>query len=1049
MMVLSVNQSRWRKHNNGQEPIVNQKDTLIAIRRIEQFYRRATAAIVKKAVTLEAAYAVASEPVKFIERTKLSYIPIKTGEIWGRTWESAWFRLVGTVPTDWNGKTVVAQLDLGGEGLVYLPDGKALQGITNGSVFDTEFGRDIVRLYDSCSGGELVELWVDATASGLFGMFCDLDPGPEATNRYGYYEARVNAIRLGLFDTNMWHLTLDLRVLLGLIKSLPEKSVRRARIIRTAIMGLNEYAKSGNIPGVYREILAPELVKQTSASSLSVTAVGHAHIDTAWLWPVSETIRKCARTFATQLALLERYPGYVFGASQPQHYDFVKNFYPDLYERIKQAVADGKWELQGGMWVEADCNVTGGESLVRQLLHGKNFFKDEFGVDVDNLWLPDVFGYSAALPQILRKSGINYFLTQKLSWNQINEFPYHTFMWEGIDGSEVLAHFPPENTYNSQLLPESLVAAQNQFKENDYIDEFISLFGVGDGGGGPKEEYLQMGMRMANLEGAPRVRFGSAKEFFHRLDSYRNAIPKWVGELYLELHRGTLTTQAYVKWANRRLEHQLRALEMLSSCLPINRYPQMRINDIWKTVLINQFHDIIPGSSIWRVYKVTQVQYREALQKCEAILSDVSSELFESDPNAITLFNSLHYPYEGAVELPEEWKDSGVKDETGQILPAQIEHDRVIVQVTVEPYSFLTLTKTAASPPGPLLVKGLVLENTLVRYEFNADGNVIRCFDKELGTDIIIPEQPGNVLTLYEDRPNDWDAWDVDAFYRDVPLETARAERVMPGPSGEVRQGIKFLYRLSQSRIEQTVWLGKTFKRLDFVTRVDWHEKHRMLRVAFPVTVRANEATFDIQYGFLKRKTHRNTTWEQACFEAVGHRYADLSDWNHGVALLNDCKYGYRVENGLLDLNLLRSPNYPDPDADQGEHRFIYSLLPHAGDLVHSNVMAEAARLNQGLTVLKGVRAVDDIFPVRLKGEGLSLEVVKKAEKESSLIIRVVETRGGNSCGQLMVTAKGAYLEETNLLEWTSGEVISADQPVEIKLTPFEIRTYKLKYNTD
>ncbi|MDD3732327.1 MAG: alpha-mannosidase 2c1, partial [candidate division Zixibacteria bacterium] len=458
---------------------MNQKDTLIAIRRIEQVYHRATAAIVKEAVALEAAFAVSSEPVKFIERTKLSYIPIKTGEIWGRTWESAWFRLVGTVPADWSGKTVVAQLDLGGEGLVYLPDGKALQGITNGSVFDTEFGRDIVRLHDSCSGGEPVELWVDATASGLFGMFCDLDPGPKATNRYGCYDARVNVIRLGLFDTDMWHLTLDLRVLLGLIKSLPEKSVRRARIIRTAMTGLNEYAKSGNIPCVYREILAPELTKQASASSLSITAVGHAHIDTAWLWPVSETIRKCARTFATQLALMERYPGYVFGASQPQHYDFVKNSYPELYLRIKQAAADGKWELQGGMWVEADCNVTGGESLVRQLLHGKNYFKDEFGVDVDNLWLPDVFGYSAALPQILRKSGIAYFLTQKLSWNQINEFPYHTFIWQGIDGSEVLAHFPPENTYNSQLAPESLVAAQNQFKENDYIDEFISLFGVG------------------------------------------------------------------------------------------------------------------------------------------------------------------------------------------------------------------------------------------------------------------------------------------------------------------------------------------------------------------------------------------------------------------------------------------------------------------------------------------------------------------------------------------------------------------------------------------
>jgi alpha-mannosidase len=1025
---------------------VNHKDTLIAIRRLEQFNRRAVQNIIADSTPLAMTFARSADPVRFDKRTGLSYNPIQSGATWGQTWESAWFHLTGVIPDSWRGKSVVAHLDLGGEGLVFLPSGTILQGITNGSVFDTEFGRDIVRLFDTCDGGERIELWVEAAANGLFGMFCDLDPGPQSTNRYGFYDAKVNAARLGIFDNDMWELTLDLRVLLGLVKSLPEKSVRRARIIAAAVEGLNDFARSGDNPCVFRDILKRELSKPASASSLSVTAVGHAHIDTAWLWPVKESIRKCARTFATQLDLIDRYPDYIFGASQAQHYAFVKEHYPELYKRVKVAVKAGRWEIQGGMWVEADCNLTGGESLVRQILHGKNFFRDEFGVDIDNLWLPDVFGYSAALPQILRRSGIKYFLTQKLSWNQINDFPHHTFKWRGIDGSEVLTHFPPENTYNSQLAAESLVTAQDNFKENDYIDEFISLFGVGDGGGGPKEEFIEMGMRMANLEGAPRVHFGSARDFFHRLDNHCDQVPTWVGELYLELHRGTLTTQAFVKWANRRLEHKLRALEMLCSCLPIERYPQARLDAVWKTVLINQFHDIIPGSSIWRVYRVTHEQYRDALNECDAITAEVARLLLAPNPDSITVFNSLHYSYEGAVVLPEGWGQCSVKDPDGHPVPAQNESGRIVIHVSVPPYSFASFTKaatTVASPPPP---SGLTLENDLVRYEFSPQGTLLKCLDKETSAEIVTPDQPGNVLTMYEDRPNDWDAWDVDVFYQQTPLETAEVTAIEPLPSGGVRQGICFRFRIGQSTIEQLIFLGSSSKRLDFDTTVDWKEKHRMLRVAFPVTVRSDSASFDIQYGYLGRSTHRNTSWEQAKFEVVGHRYADLSDHDHGVALLNDCKYGYRVENGLLDLNLLRSPNYPDPDADQGEHHFTYSLLPHAGDLVHSDVMSQAAQLNQGLMIFDGFISKGSSIPATVVGEGISLEVLKKAEREDCLVLRLVETHGRQSHGQLVVHTKNAIIEETDLLEWADGRPTAADKPLNLTMSPFEIRTYKLKF---
>ncbi|HVP07601.1 MAG TPA: glycoside hydrolase family 38 C-terminal domain-containing protein, partial [Candidatus Acidoferrum sp.] len=701
-------------------------------------------------------------------------------------------------------------------------------------------------------------------------------------------------------------------------------------------------------------------------------------------------------------------------------------------------------ELQGGMWVEADCNVTGGESLVRQILYGKNFFKDEFGIEVDNLWLPDAFGYSAALPQILRKAGINYFLTQKLSWNQINEFPYHTFNWQGIDGSTILTHFPPENTYTGQLDADTLVAGRDRFKEGDYIDEFISLFGVGDGGGGPKAEHIEMGRRMANLEGAPRVQFGTARDFFHRLSKFDHRVPTWVGELYLELHRGTLTTQAFVKWANRRLEHKLRAVEMLSSCLPVDQFPKSRLDEIWRTVLINQFHDILPGSSIWRVYRVTNEEHREALEKCDRLTAEVATQLGEPDDSCMTLFNSLHQPFKGAVTLPEGW--SGCTDVEGQAIPAQIENGRAVAHVSVPPYAFLVLKKSTLEAKARPGVAGLILENELIRYEFTTDGHLKRCFDRELNREFLSPDEPGNILTLYEDRPNDWDAWDVDSFYRDTALENARVMNYDVLPSGEVRQGISFSYRVGQSQIEQTIRLECSSRRLDFESKVDWHEKHRMLRVAFPVTVRSEQASFDIQFGYLKRPTHRNTSWEQARFEAVGHRYADLSESDHGVALLNDSKYGYYVENGLLDLNLLRSPNYPDPDADQGEHHFMYSLLPHAGDLGHSDVMAEAARLNQGLLVLNGLKLSTARLPVHLKGDGLTLEVVKRAEKEPCLILRIVETRGMHSSGQLLVSVPNARLESTDLMEWQAGEAVDASRPVDLQLAPFEIRTYKLKF---
>ena len=1017
---------------------MNKKETQIIITRIEKWFARLETLFISNEQNLNAEFAWSKEPTPFSDRLNLEYKLIKEGEPWGQKWESAWFHLTGSVPEKWSGKSVVAILDFSGEGLVFDTQGKVLQGITNGSIWDPNFARTRVPLIEICDGGESVDLWVETAANSLFGVYTDSDPSSENPKRHGWFDAKVEKMQIGLFDEELWHLYLDVRILLGLAKRLDEKAVRRARIIRALNNAVNAFGDDQKKTNEARDCLKKELEKPASASDLKVSAIGHAHIDTGWLWPVRETIRKCARTFSNQLDLIEKYPDYIFGASQPQHYQFVKDNYPEIYTRIKDAVKKGQWELQGGMWVEADCNLISGESMVRQVLHGKNFFMDEFGIDVDNLWLPDVFGYSAALPQLLKKSGINYFLSQKMSWSQFNEFPHHTFNWRGIDGTEILTHFPPENTYNSELDTEFLVPAQTHFKEKAFIDEFISLFGVGDGGGGPKPENIELGRRMADLENSPRVSFDTAKNFFNRLSKYEKDVETWVGELYLELHRGTLTTQGLVKKQNRKLEWKLRAVEMLWSCLPLKNYPSEELDGLWKKLLINQFHDIIPGSSINLVYQNTHQEYEEIQRDCDSLIALAGQSLFEQDTESFVVANTLSYPWIGCIPIPESFADYSVLNEKGEPISTQRTKDSLVAFVELAPLSFTTFSKGELAQPIFEQGHGLTLENELIRYEFDRNGQIISAFDKNANKEVL--ESSGNILSLYEDRPNDWDAWDVDFFYRDALLEIANATDTMPGAHGDVVQELNLTFSIGNSVIQQRIKLSKQSKRLDFDTKVDWQETHKMLRVHFPVNVKTEQATFDIQYGHVKRNTHRNTSWDKAKFEVVGHKYADLSDHDYGVALMNDCKYGYFVKDNILDLNLLRSPNNPDPDADQGNHQFTYSFYPHQGDLIRSNLISESNCLNQKPIVFKGVKSGSQI-PVNLTGDGLELSVLKKGEKDDFLIIRIIETLGRNSTGRLELNGS---IVECDLMEWNEiGSQIKVEKSLDLSFSPFEIKTYK------
>ena len=1016
--------------------------------RIQEIQKRLTREIVLEHVLFAAEFAVTPEPVPFTKRHTLSYRRICEGQTWGQTWDCGWFHLKASVPKAWAGAYVTARLDFAGEALVFDTQGDPLVGLTNGSIFDAAYSKDTMHLFPKCKGGEAVDLWVETGANGLTGVHRCGDPAwvEDPSKIHGTYPGKVVSIRLCRFDNEKWQLWIDLQVLESLLKSLPETSARRLQILRSVSKALDLYATQGT--RACRQALQPVFAVRSNPATVDVYGVGHAHIDTAWLWPFRETIRKCGRTFASQIGLIKRYPGYVFGASQAQLYAYAKQHYPTLYAKIKRAVAAGRWEVQGGMWVEADCNLIDGESMVRQFVHGKNFFRDEFGVDVKNLWLPDVFGYSANLPQILRKAGMQYFLTQKLSWNRYNKFPHNTFIWRGIDGSEVLAHFPPEDNYNSNVMPDALCKNESNNQERGLVQEAVCLFGIGDGGGGPKEEHIERALRLRDLNGSPRFHFGPAQRVLEKMASYRPDLATWCGELYFEYHRATLTTQAAVKRWNRRAEEALRAAEMVCASAGLNAYPTAEFDRLWKETLVNQFHDIIPGSSIHRVYEETIPMLQGVVRQARELEAKAARRMLAKTKNALTVFNPSTDGFASPVKLPTGWDKVTTAD--GEPVPVQREADGVVAWIHAPGQQFVTLARGAGRArrvvSAPASGKDArVLENAQVRYEFAAGLRLVRAFDKEAGMEVIPAGDPGNRLDLFDDHPHNWDAWDIEEYYANERLAAPCVESV-ERVAGEVRCGLRATLRVGEaSTIRQQIWLGREGRRLDFVTEVDWHESHKFLRVAFPTTIRTDKASSEIQYGFVQRSTTDNTKWDYAQFECVAHRYADLSCRDYGAALLNDSKYGYRVKGHTLELSLLRAPTEPDPVADIGVHAFTYSFLPHTGDLAGSDVRANAAAINQGLELFAGFAATDAAMPVRISGEGIELAVLKRAEKKNCLIVRVVETRGVAARGELVCVQPKAKIVPTDLMEWHDQSKGKATGRMALSLQPFEIQTFKVR----
>ncbi|MBS6196196.1 MAG: alpha-mannosidase [Clostridiales bacterium] len=809
------------------------------------------------------------------------------------------------------------------------------------------------------------------------------------------------------------------------------------------------------------DVLMAELDRLEKHTDVTVNVVGHTHIDVAWLWRLKHTREKAQRSFSTVLRLMELYDEYVFLQTQPQLYKYVKEDCPELYEKIKQKVAEGKWEPDGGMWVEADCNISSGEALVRQFLHGTRFIEREFGKKCEYLWLPDVFGYSWALPQILKQCEINTFMTTKISWNQFNSIPDDLFKWRGIDGTEILTYFvdtPDEeqdmdtrfSTYNGMVTPHSVIGSWKKFKNKELSKDTLISYGYGDGGGGVTRDMLEMRRAMDAIPGLPNVKTVQAGEFFRKMhDNVENTdryVHTWDGELYLEYHRGTYTSQAYNKKTNRHLENKLAQIEWLSSMAYIlgGEYAQQELNDSWECVLLHQFHDIIPGSSIHEVYEDSHVNYGVAEERADKVKEQVLEKITEAADHTYSVYSTNSYGGKELVLIPEQ--EEGVfTDGNGNALEAQKTENGYEVLVETEPFASVTVTfqpSAKETEASVFAVEGNTLETPYYSIQWNEDGQLTRLYDKEASRSVLKEGQMGNVLEIYEDKPINFDAWDIDIFYTEKMeiVKLAKAPEVVE--NGNLKAVIRFTYSYHKSEIVQDMIVYKDSRRIDFKTHVDWQEDHRLLKTAFYTDIRSTKATYDIQFGHVERPTHWNNSWDWARFEVCGHKWADLSETGYGVSLLNDCKYGHSIKDNGIKLTLLKSAKEPDTSADMGEHDVIYSLYPHMGTVVDGGTIEEANRLNLPAQVICG-KFADERKIVKVSDHNVQIDVVKKAEDEDCLVVRMHECRGGSHKVELASDFPVKRIVPCNLIEHDCGDAVEGSA-VTFDVKPFEIKNFKL-----
>ncbi len=950
--------------------------------------------------TLQVTAYVTKEPVTFENRMTGEKKELSEGDKWGELWDCAWMNMKGTVTEEFPKDKIALLLDVGGEGCVFDANGNPFKGITNkDSSYSFHLGmpgKVVVYPSEEMMRDNKIDIWVDCGANDLFGE-----------NEESPFEliGILHKAKAATVDIPLRDLYYDLEVIWHLAEATKDENLKKSayECFEKAIAIYED-----DIPAA--KAITEEFLAQKSDSDFEITALGHAHIDLAWLWPIRETKRKAARTFSTLMRHTARYKNYLFGVSQPQMLQWVKDEHPALYEEMKQLYRDGRLELQGGFWVESDTNVPSGESLVRQMLYGKRFFKEEFGYDQEILWIPDVFGYTAQLPQIMAKGGIKYFLTIKMSWNAVNLFPHSTFNWVGLDGSTILTHMPPEGNYNSAARAESMINTEEKYREREIDNRAMLLYGIGDGGGGPGMEHLERLEREYDLIGLPKIKQAFAIDFFRDIEKDQAKFPSYEGELYLEKHQGTYTTQSRNKRNNRKCEfgfHNAEIMLTISSLLGKSEYPKETLEELWKEVLLYQFHDIIPGSSIKRVYDENDVRYAYILGEIKKLEGNAFDSI--SEKNGKTVFNASPFAFKGYIE-----------------------NDGGYAYVDAPALSFSTIK---ACDNSSVSYGDNYIENDLIKVSFTENGGVKSVIGKADGFEYLRSE--GNILNVYEDNEN---AWEVPEDFAVNPFERVALQSV----STKIVDGVAertSVYTIGNSVISQTVKVYPNSARIDFKTEVDWQETHKMLRSSFPLTAQSDYAKCEIQYGHIERPTHKRDSFAKAKKEVCAHKWIDISNDTHGAALLNDCKYGYRVWDSVLDINLLRSSMYPGIDADKGKQEFTYSLLVHTGDYV--NLVAEQGyALNNPPFVLEGsvCESLIDAPIASVDCDSIAIDWVKLAEDGNGMIVRAYEFCGRDASA-VINTNKLFGFNECYICDALENPTEKAN--AEISFKPFEFITLK------
>jgi alpha-mannosidase len=969
------------------------------------------------------------------EALQRKFQPMPTGTPWGAKWEYGWFKGSFSLPAEAKGKRIVLCPDAGGESLVWV------NGLVAGS---RGWAHKDLTLTRNANGGESYEVLIEAYAGHgpisvgggpvRYGTTLMPEPGPTQTT--------VGDTTFGVWLEDVYQLALDFTTLTELRAQVDPLSLRAARIdealFQATLVADLELPEDEMIATVIRarECLKPVLAAHNGSTAPELYAFGHAHIDVAWLWPLAETERKIARTAINQLALFEEYPDFRFLQSQPHLYWMLEKRYPELYQRFKAAIQQGKVIPDGAMWVEADTNVSGGEALIRQVMYGRRFFQQEFNFDSKILWLPDVFGYSGAMPQILAGCGVEGFSTQKITWayGGGDRFPYNTFWWEGIDGTAIPAHIFTE--YNSQTSPKFIAERWNTRLQKHGINSMILSFGWGDGGGGPERNHVEYLRRERDLEGLPKVRLSSPAEFFADLKKQGMPKERYVGELYFQAHRGTYTSQARTKRGNRKSEIALREAEFWGTVAAVLKgfdFGPRTLQDDWRMTLLNQFHDILPGSSIHRVYEEAEAGHAQVIENANRVASDAAAALTHRGAG-FTVFNSLPWsryviidtptgPTEVTVPACGWYSTSGL----GDLKPSRSQ-DKVSAQIETVPDG-----------------TRYVLENTLIRAEFNPRGELVRLWDKPAQSEWLTT--PANVFHLYKDVPDIWDAWDVNSMTESAALEVTLDEPVEIEvlQSGPLSASLRLCRKLHDSELEQIITLNHSSRRIDFITTVDWQESHKLLKVNFPVAVHANEAISEIQFGHLRRPTHQSRPYDADRFEICNHKWSALAEENRGAAVLNDCKYGLSAKGNSLNLTLLKAGLAPDPQADRGAHQFTYALYTWNGAFFNSGVVQQAYELNVSPLVLPGDVGESSLF--KSSASNIVVETLKLAEDDSGdIIVRLYEAMHTATRCTLQVGLPLKQAWECNLIEEVQQPLVAQEGSLTLNFRPFEIKTLRIKY---